>query len=59
MPAPNIKGVILNPQTVNTGQQFTITVDAESLFLWNDLDTFTWDIVETRNLTFDDLDDTE
>ena len=59
MPAPNIKSVILTPQTVSTGQEFKITVEAESFFYFDDLASFSWDLVENRALNWDDIDDSE
>lgn len=54
-----INSVSLNPQTVNTEEEYKITVDAEATFYFNDLGTMTWDTVESRNLTWNNIDDSE
>jgi len=59
MPAPNIKTITLSDYQVNTGEEFTITVDVDSMFVFDDVSSMTWDTVENRNLTWDNIDDSE
>jgi hypothetical protein len=59
MPAPNIKSVMVSPQIVSTNQEFKISVDVEAVFYFNDLDQMSWDTVENRGLTWDNIDDSE
>lgn len=59
MPAPNIKRVTIIPQIVSSGQEYKISVDVEAIFLFNDLDLINWDTIESRQLTWDNIDDSE
>lgn len=59
MPEPKIKSVFISPQSVNTGEEYTIVVDAEAIFYFDDLDTMTWNDVEERQLIWNDIDDSE
>ena len=59
MPEPVIFTVIITPQTVNTSNKYTIVVDAEAIFYFDDLDSMTWSDVEERQLIWNDIDDSE